>query len=190
SRIRAPRPPGPYRMPIDRNLRELAARWATVPAGERANAQLYLAEFARALELDPPQPRGSGYEFEHPVKVVSRDGKESTNFIDLFKEDCFVLEAKDAAAGGSDDARLRRAFGQALSYAHALPGGPPPYLLVLDVGKTLLLRDRWAGSFGVYTLRHRIPLAALPDRPDDIALLRDVWSQPHVRDPRARAAAV
>ena len=37
-------------MPIDRNLRELAARWATVPAGERANAQLYLAEFARALD--------------------------------------------------------------------------------------------------------------------------------------------
>ncbi len=177
-------------MPIDRQLRDLAARWAEVPAGERANAQLYLTQLAQALEVEPPQPRGSGYEFELPVKVVSRDGKESTNFIDLFKEGCFVLEAKDAAAGGSDDARLRRAFGQALSYAHALSGGPPPYLMVLDVGKTLLLWDRWAGSFGGYNLGHRIPLAALADRPDDIALLRDVWTQPHVRDPRARAAAV
>jgi hypothetical protein len=177
-------------MPIDQNLRDLAARWEHVPAGERANAQLYLSELARALEVEPPQPRGSGYEFELPVKVVSRDGKESTNFIDLFKRGCFVLEAKDADGGGSDDARLRRAFGQALSYAHALPGGPPPYLLVLDVGSTLLLWDRWAGSFGGFNLGHRVHLPTLADHPEEIALLRDVWMQPQVRDPRARAAAV
>jgi hypothetical protein len=177
-------------MSIDRQLRDLAARWADVPAGERANAQLYLAELALALDVEPPQPRGSGYEFELPVKVVSRDGKESVNFIDLFKQGCFVLEAKDAEGGGSDDARLRRAFGQALSYAHALPGDPPPYLIVLDVGSTLLLWDRWAGSFGGFNLGHRVNLATLAERPEEIALLRDVWMQPRVRDPRARAAAV
>jgi hypothetical protein len=177
-------------MSIDQQLRDLAARWADVPAGERANAQLYLSELAQALEVEPPQPRGSGYEFELPVKVVSRDGKESVNFIDLFKRGCFVLEAKDADSAGSDDARLRRAFGQALSYAHALPGGPPPYLLVLDVGSTLLLWDRWAGSFGGFNLGQRIHLPTLADHPEQIALLRDVWTQPQVRDPRARAAAV
>ena len=175
-------------MSIENQLRDLAARWADVPAGERANAQLYLSE--QALKVEPPQPRGSGYEFELPVKVVSRDGKESVNFIDLFKRGCFVLEAKDADTAGSDDARLRRAFGQALSYTHALPGGPPPYLLVLDVGSTLLLWDRWAGSFGGFNLGQRIHLPTLADHPEQIALLRDVWTQPHVRDPRARAAAV
>ncbi len=172
-------------------LADLAARWADVPAGERANAQLYLAELTRALDLDPPQPRGSGYEFEFPVKVVSRDGRESTNFIDLYRAGSFVLEAKDADGGaGSDESRLRRAFGQALSYAHAVPGGAPPYLLVLDVGRTLMVWDRWSGGFGGFNLGHRIPLATLADRPDDIALLRDIWEQPEVRDPRARAAAV
>ena len=40
------------------------------------------------------------------------------------------------------DRLLRRAFGQALSYSAHLPGGPPPYLLVLDVGRTLLVWDR------------------------------------------------
>src|SRR5690606_21877944 len=121
-------------MPLHQDLKSLAARWADVPAGERANAQLYLSELTAALGVESPRPRGSGYEFEYPVKVVSRDGRESTNFIDLYREGCFVLEAKDMAGEGSDDARLRRAFGQALSYANAVPGGPPPYLIVLDVG--------------------------------------------------------
>ena len=94
------------------------------PHGESIRDTLAMAELCEALGVPRPQPAGSGYEFEHPVKVVSRDGKESTNFIDLFKEGCFVLEAKDMEVGGSDDARLRRAFGQALSYANAVPGNP------------------------------------------------------------------
>jgi hypothetical protein len=61
---------------------------------------------------------------------------------------------------------------------------------VLDVGSTLLLWDRWAGSFGGFNLGHRVHLPTLADHPDDVALLRDVWMQPRVRDPRARAAAV
>ncbi len=177
-------------MPLHQDLKSLAARWADVPAGERANAQLYLAQLTAALGVESPRPRGSGYEFEYPVKVVSRDGRESTNFIDLYREGCFVLEAKDMDGEGSDDARLRRAFGQALSYANAVPGGPPPYLIVLDVGRTLLLWDRWEGSFGGFNLAQRIHLPTLADRPEDIALLRDVWMRPHARDPRARAAAV
>lgn len=177
-------------MPLHQDLKSLATRWADVPAGERANAQLYLSQLTAALGVESPRPRGSGYEFEYPVKVVSRDGRESTNFIDLYREGCFVLEAKDMAGEGSDDARLRRAFGQALSYANAVPGGPPPYLIVLDVGRTLLLWDRWEGSFGGFNLAQRIHLPTLAERPEDIALLRDVWLRPHARDPRARAAAV
>lgn len=182
--------PGPLSISRSDNLRALAVRWAEVPAGERANAQLYLSELTAALEVESPQPRGSGYEFELPVKVVARDGRESTNFIDLFKRDCFVLEAKDADEAGSDEIRLRRAFGQALSYAQALPGGPPPYVLVLDVGRSLLVWDRWSGSFGGFNLGRRIHLPTFADRPDEIDLLRDIWTRPHALDPRARAAAV
>jgi hypothetical protein len=174
---------------IPTRLRDLAARWAEVPPGERANAQLYLGELAQALEVEPPRPRGSGYEFEYPVRLVSRDGKESVGFIDLFKEGCFVFEAKDASNTGSGNVLLRRAFGQALGYAQALPGGPPPYLLVLDVARTLLVCDRWQGGFGGFNLARRIPLATLAERPENVALLRDIWTDPAVRDPRARAAA-
>ncbi len=180
----------PLSMTRSDNLRALATRWADVPAGERANAQLYLTELATALEVETPQPRGSGHEFELPVKVVARDGRESTNFIDLFKQDCFVLEAKDAEETASDEIRLRRAFGQALSYAQALPGGPTPYVLVLDVGRSLLIWDRWSGSFGGFNLGRRIHLPTLADRPEEIELLRDIWTRPHALDPRARAAAV
>ncbi len=103
-------------MTIQEKLRTLADRWADVPAGERANFPSYLIELCQALELEPPRPRGSGYEFEYPVHVVSRGGTESTNFVDLYKEGCFVLEAKHSADdGASNEALLRRAYGQALS---------------------------------------------------------------------------
>lgn len=161
-------------MSTAQKLRDLNDRWAEVPAGERANAQLYLSQLTEALGVETPRPRGSGYEFEFPVKVVSRDGRESTNFIDLYREGCFVLEAKDIVGEGSDEARLRRAFGQALSYANAFPGGPPPYLIVLDVGRTLLLWARWWGSFGGFNLAHRIHLPSLAERPDDIAVTKSL----------------
>ncbi|MBA2670647.1 MAG: hypothetical protein H0U67_09775, partial [Gemmatimonadetes bacterium] len=67
---------------------------------------------------------------------------------------------------------------------------PPPYVLVLDVARTLLVWDRWQGGFGGFNLAHRIPLPTLAERPEDIALLRDIWTNPQVRDSRAGAAAV
>jgi hypothetical protein len=176
--------------PSTQNLRDLAARWATAAAAERANYQLYLTELADALGVERPRPAGGGYCFEHPVKVVARDGTEATNFIDLYKAGHFVLEAKDAG----DDARsaelLRRAFGQARTYAAAVPGTPPPYLLVVDVGRTLLVWDRWSGSYGGFNAARRVGLANLGERPEDIALLRDIFESPQARDPRARATAV
>ena len=36
----------------------------------------------------------------------------------------------------------------------------------------------------------RIDLRLLAERPDDVALLKDIWTDPGARDPRARAAAV
>ncbi len=128
-------------------LKGLAEKWAGAKAAERANAQSYLIELCEALGLERPRPAGTGYEFELPIKVIARDGTEAQNFIDLYKERHFLLEAKDADGGKNTDLLLRRAFGQARTYAAHVPGGvAPPYLLVLDVGKTLLVWDRWSGS--------------------------------------------
>lgn len=49
-------------MSIEARLRALAARWADVPAGESANFPPYITELTQGLEVEPPRPRGSGYE--------------------------------------------------------------------------------------------------------------------------------
>ena len=130
----SPTPVPPVAPAISDALRKLAARWAEAKAGERANYQLYTSELCAALGVEGPRPAGSGYEFEFSVKVIDREGKESTNRVDLFKADHFVLEAKDRAAGRPDDVLLRKAYGQARSYITHLPGETPPYILVLDIG--------------------------------------------------------
>ncbi|MEX2532089.1 MAG: DNA methyltransferase [Gemmatimonadota bacterium] len=177
-------------MSVETKLFELAERWKDAGAAERANAQLYLTELAEALEVERPGPRGSGYEFEIPIKVVNRDGTDTTEFADLFKEGCFLLEAKDQVASRTDDALLRKAYGQVRSYVTHVPGAAPPYLLVLDVGRTLIVWDRWTGTYGGFKAGRRINLATLHERPEDIAVLRDVWESPARRDPRREANAV
>src|SRR2546427_1411077 len=62
--------------------------------------------------------------------------------------------------------------------------------MVLDVGKTLLVWDRWGGNYGGFSAGRRIDLTRLADEADDCALLRDIFENPDARDPRARAAAV
>ena len=177
-------------MDVAAKLKALAERWAGARPAERANAQSYLRELAEALRVEPPRPSGSGYEFEYAVKVVSRDGTETTNFIDLYKTGHFALEAKDEDPGRSPDVLLRKAFGQIRSYIGHLPHERPPYLLVLDVAKTMLVWDRWSGDYGGYSAGRRIDLRSLDTNPEAIALLSDIWSDPSARDPRGRAARV
>ena len=177
-------------MTTEAKLKTLAERWAHAAPAERANAQSYLIELCAALDVEPPRPAGSGYEFEFAVVVVNRDGTESTNFVDLFKRGHFVLEAKDQDASKPDSQLLHRAYGQARAYAAAIVGDPPPYLLVLDVGKTLLVWDRWSGSYGGFQASRRVDLRILWSHPDEIALIRDIFQNPAARDPRGRAAAV
>jgi len=177
-------------MSTELRLAELAERWAGRPASERANAQLYLIELCDALGVERPDPAGSGYQFEFPIRVVNPDGTESTNYVDLYKQGCFLLEAKDEEPGRSNELLLRKAFGQARSYVSHLPGQIPPYLLVLDVGRTLIVWDRWNGTYGGFNAGRRIDLTTLADRPEDIALLVDIWRDPEKRNPAKRAEAV
>jgi hypothetical protein len=164
------------------SLLALSERWAAAAPAERTNAQSYVIELCRALDVEPPRPAGLGYEFEFPVKVVARDGTETTNFVDCYKARFFALEAKDQEAGAADDRLLRRAFGQLRSYVGHLPDERPPYLLVLDVGKTLLVWDHWSGDYGGFGAGRRVDLRTLADRPDDVALLRDIWTEPGAGD--------
>jgi hypothetical protein len=99
-------------MSIEAGLRDLTERWSEADAGERSNFQLYLTDLAEALEVSRPLPKGSGYEFEFPVRVVEPDGTETTKPADLFKKGAFVPEAKDSEAGRADGTLIRKAYGQ------------------------------------------------------------------------------
>lgn len=159
---------------------------------ERANYQLFLGQLARALNAPEPGAGSSGglsdYQYEGPVPGGARGG--GTGFIDLYKRNCFILEAKqsklapaqaaaldlydpDAAApaapsGAKYDQLMRDARAQAEQYARSLPGShdPVPFLIVCDVGRAFELYFDYAGNGRGYGFfpdkRHyRIALADL-----------------------------
>lgn len=143
-----------------------------------------------ALSVEKPHPAGSGYEYELPVKVVDREGKEASNFVDFLKEGSLCPRSQGQRAGPT-----RR--------AHAVQGvRPGPQLRDSPAGDDPAVHhhprpredDGRLGSLGgrVRWLRRGASdrSAHLHERPQDIALLRDIWQQPQVRNPRARGQIV
>lgn len=96
---------------------------------------------------------------------------------------------RELAAGweSATEVLLRKAYGQARSYVTHLPGATPPYIMVLDLARTLIVWDRWEGGFGGFGAGKRIDLPTLHERPADFALLRDIWERPAARDPLSPA---
>ena len=141
-------------------------RWKASGASERANYQLFLTELCELLGVEKPKPASANvqeasYTFERPVNFNDGEGKTTTNFIDLYKQHCFVLEAKqgsdkttttEADLLGATKAKtktgtatretrlweqeMKKAKEQALRYARSLPTaeGWPPFLAVADIG--------------------------------------------------------
>ncbi len=171
-------------------LRDLADRWAGVEANERASFQTWFLQFCESLGVPAPSTPTDDYRFELPVKVVDREGELATNYIDAWHAGHFALEAKMSDPTRQNDALLRKAFGQVRNYVSHVSGTAPPYLMVVDVPRTLILWDRWSGSYGDFGAGRRIALGSLHERADDIALLQDVFARPAVRDPRGRAQLV
>ena len=97
--------------------------------------------------------------------------------------------------GGWDKAMLR-AHGQAVQYARGLPPeeGRPPFVVVVDVGRSIELYSEFSRSGGAYIpypdpRSHRIRLPDLHDR-EIRARLRALWLDPLSLDPSRRAARV
>src|SRR5690606_1260540 len=156
--------------PSQTSIEEFIRRWESSGAAERANYQLFLCDLCDQLGVPRPEPSKADpsqnlYVFEHPVLFDDGLGHQTTKFIDLYKRESFVLEAKQGsdkeastdATGlkipkkgrkgtavrgtqGWDDAMLA-AKGQAELYARALPidEGWPPFLVIVDVGHSIEL---------------------------------------------------
>jgi MmeI, N-terminal domain len=77
-------------------------RWTGTAGGaERANYALFLAELCDLIGVERPHPAGrdtekNDYVFERAVRFRHDDGSTSPGRIDLYKKDCFVLEAKQS----------------------------------------------------------------------------------------------
>jgi len=74
-------------------------RWKASAASERANCQPFLKELCQLIGAPEPDaatsvPENDAYRFERPVTFHHPDGHTSSGFIDLYKRNCFVLEAK------------------------------------------------------------------------------------------------
>lgn len=161
------------------------SRWESSGGSERANYQLFLAELCDLLDLarpDPAQPdnRDNAYVFERSVHFTDADGRQTTNFIDLYRQGCFVCETKQGVdgPGGSDllsnadreterthkqghgkrgsgvwNTAMKKARGQGQRYIRSLPAseGRPPFLLVVDVGYVIEVYAEFTRSGGQYT---------------------------------------
>lgn len=197
-------------------------RWEQSSASERSNYALFLSELCDFLDLPRPDPSqaddtANTYVIDKAVALSNLDGTITTNFIDLYRQRCFVLEAKQGSnpqapnplhtarrlrrgtavrgTEGWDEAMLA-ARAQAERYAKALPAseGWPPFLIVVDVGHSIELYADFSLTGKAYLpfpdpRTFRILLHQLVE-PEIQARLRTVWLDPLSLDPSRETAKV
>ena len=100
--------------------------WGHSTGNERATFQPWFVALCDALGATPPGPATDDHRFELPVRVVDREGREATNYIDAWRAGHFAIEAKAFAEGQHADAGLRRAYGQLRNYVAHVSGDAPP----------------------------------------------------------------
>lgn len=180
------------------------SRWQNADGTERANYQIFLTELCEVLGVTKPTPAAvdnakNSYVFERAVEINRPDGTVSRGFIDLYKKDCFVLEAKqtgrDIESEGWDRAMLA-AQNQADNYVRALPAdeGRPPFIVVTDVGRSIELYAEFTCSGGTYVpypdpRNHRILIEELRN-PEIQQRLIKLWEKPEALDPSKYSARV
>jgi hypothetical protein len=168
-------------------------KWAQAPVSERAHYQSFISQLCRLLEVPAPdedRPGDQDYRFERAVRFRHDDGGSHVGFIDCYRRDCFVLEAKQSDRKGGERL-MRQAKRQAETYAKGLDEWPP-FLMLIDVGRSIELWSDFARQGKAYVpfpdrTRHRIRLEDLRD-PAVRAMLARVWTDPGALDP-ARVSA-
>lgn len=189
------------------NVPDFIALWSTSGASERANKDSYLKDLADVLGVPHPAPctgvrELDTYVFEADSIVHHEGGTVSIGKMDLYKADCFVLEAKQGSHAGtakigtarrntpSWSIAMQDAYGQALNYARTL-AKPPPFLVVADIGYCFDLYASFDDS-GIYRPYKDGQSARLylTDLPKHVDTLRAIWTDPHSLDPARQKARV
>jgi hypothetical protein len=195
--------------PAPQSVETFVARWDGSEEAERGNKDSFLNELCDVLGVDRPEPAKGGlgdYRFERAVTRHELGGETTPRRIDLYKRDCFLLEAKQGnnrhrqgvlfgdqdehrSQGAGWARRMLEAKGQAERYARDLSAeeGWPPFLMVCDVGFCFELYADFTGTGKHYAQspdRDRFRIC-LPDlRGQDVReRLRLVWTAPRALDP-------
>jgi hypothetical protein len=196
---------------VSERVENFLRRWESKDGGqERANYSMFLTELCDLLDLPHPDVAShatetNDYVFERVVKEAARDAAMGHKRIDLYKRNCFVLEAKQSRLQGDKrpgnlaptlpgleqphrgrrgaargwDALMISARHQAEDYVRLLPTNhePPPFLLVCDVGHCIEVYANFRRDGKAFDI--------FPDRRSYRIYLEDL-RQPEVRE-RLRA---
>ncbi|RIL05977.1 MAG: SAM-dependent methyltransferase [Proteobacteria bacterium] len=189
------------------DLAEFIDKWSKSSAAERANKDHFLLDLCDAIDVPRPSvttgdPAHDLYVFERDAMIVDAGEKKTVGKIDLYKDGCFLLEAKQGSNPGSaklGTARrgtpgwtiaMRNAYGQGLSYARTIDR-PPPFLLVCDIGECF---DLYAAFDRTWDYRpfpnaqtNRLFLSDLPKHRET---LRAIFLDPDSLDPARRSSRV
>ncbi|MEG4573903.1 class I SAM-dependent DNA methyltransferase [Microcoleus sp. N3A4] len=177
-------------------------RWAGSSGNERANYQLFFAEMCDALGVDRPFDKGripnDPYCFDKDVKIFHPSGKVTPGFVDFYKAEHFLIEAKQGGTTSKKGTAKRgtntylremeKAFVQAIAYTRSL-SSKPPFLLTCDIGDHFELWMGFSGDYGGYGARREIGLIELL-KADVFDLFVDIFSNPQQRNPEKIAARV
>jgi hypothetical protein len=189
------------------SIPDFIARWSVSGASERANKDAFLIDLCEALELPRPNPATGDptrdtYVFERDATLVHEGAPISVGHIDLYKEGCFILEAKQGSEKGSRklgtakrgtpgwNIAMKDAFGQALGYARSFDR-PPPFIVACDIGHCFDLYASFERTID-YTpfpnaLSSRLYLPEIDKHADT---LRSVFLDPASLDPARKSTRV
>jgi hypothetical protein len=76
-----------------KSVEQFITHWKDAKGGERAQSQSFLNDLCDLLEVE--RPKDGEYKFEYAIR-----GDKATDFVDLYKRGCFVLESKQSRAKG------------------------------------------------------------------------------------------
>ena len=204
------------------SLQALIAESKNSGGSERGNCQIFVTSLCTALGLKAPvmtQPNSTlnDYVYERNVEFKHPDGSKTAGFIDCYKRDCFVLEAKQSLRrvkqaenqpdllghktpthnrGKGWDQIMLAARKQAEDYARALPvdHGYPPFLIIVDIGNVMEIYADFSGQGKNYAhfpdrQSYRIHMDDLQNEEIQNRLIA-IWNEPHTLDPARKSAEV
>jgi hypothetical protein len=192
---------------MGQNLDAFIEKWAASGAAERANKDMFLAELCGVLGVAPPNPATGDaekdtYVFERASSLAHEGGDTTTGHIDLYKQGCFILEAKQASGEGTSklgkakrgtpawNILMKDAFGQALGYARSFDR-LEPFIIVCDIGHCFDLYATFDGTGNYHAFpnaqTNRIFLRDLAKHTDT---LRRVFEEPLALDPSKHSAKI